>query len=223
MNAVTRRTFALAFALVGAVGGTAFATDFKVAEPVKGDAVAAGRESKGIVLMAVRWDRRWKCGAFENAQLRVIGFDKAPITKASDDADPDIVLDDAPRVMTKPEFETYAFLVDPGEYGLTRLEIKVARSVSDVGFFRVPRSKFLVDGKSRGGSFTVSSGEVVYIGHFYLDCYRQPILWRYYPDGREAFNEYLTSLKSTFPALEAERVTFRLFQTKEFGQDYKLP
>jgi len=65
--------------------------------------------------------------------------------------------------------------------------------------------------------------EVVYLGHFYLDCYQQPILWRFYPEGREGFNEYLASLKKIYPALNVEKVAFRLFQTKEFGQEYKLP
>ena len=48
-------------------------------------------------------------------------------------------------------------------------------------------------------------------------------LWRYYPEGRDGFNEYLSSVKKIYPALDTEKVVFRLFQTKEFGQDYKLP
>ncbi|MCG8994253.1 hypothetical protein LH435_01300 [Laribacter hongkongensis] len=193
-----------------------------VAERITGDAVNTNDQSKGIVLLAVRWDRRWNCARFENAQLRVIAFDKLPAAK-TDDAAPDIVLDDAPLVMTKPVFDNYAFRVEPGEYGLSRLEIKVAKSRSDVGVFKVPRSKFLDDGRSLGGTFTVSTGEVVYLGHFYLDCYQQPRLWRFYPEGRDGFNEYLASLKKVYPALDMEKVIFRLFQTKEFGQNYKLP
>ena len=72
----------------------------------------------------------------------MIGFDKLPSAQANDDVVGDIILDDAPLIMTKPIFDNYAFLVEPGDYGLSRLEIKVARSVSDVGFFKVPRSKF---------------------------------------------------------------------------------
>jgi hypothetical protein len=193
-----------------------------VAERITGDAVNTNDQSKGIVLLAVRWDRRWNCAGFENAQLRVITFDKLPVAKA-DDAAPDIVLDDAPLVMTKPVFDNYAFRVEPGEYGLSRLEIKVAKSRSDVGFFKVPRSKFLNEGKSLGGTFTVSAGEAVYLGHFYLDCHQQPILWRFYSEGRNGFNGYHASLKKVYPALDVEKVVFRLFQTKEFGQDYKLP
>lgn len=105
-----------------------------VAERVSGEAVNTTNQSKGLILLAVRWDRRWGCGGFENAQLRVLAFDKLPTAKA-DDVVPDILLDDAPLIMTKPLFENYAFQVEPGEYGLSRLEIKVAKSRSDVGFF----------------------------------------------------------------------------------------
>lgn len=177
----------------------------------------------GVVVLAVRWDRRWKCGGFENAQLRVFAFDKIPSTKG-DDATPDLVLDDAPAIATKPKFDNYAFLVPPGEYGLSRVEIKVAKSISEVGFFKVPRSRLMKDGRSEGGSFNVAPGEIVYIGHFYLDCStRQPTMWRYYPDGKEAFGEYLISLKGDFPWLDASKAIFRLFDTKSFGNDYKLP
>lgn len=208
---------------IGSMAKIAIAADLKTVQRVTGDAVVIPSEQKAIVLLAVRWDRHWKCGGFENAQLRVIGFDKLPSDKLSDEDDQDLILDDAPRVLTKPIFENYAFLVEPGEYGLSRLEIKVARSVSDIGIFKVPRSKFLADGKSLGGSFSVAAGEVVYIGHFYLDCKQQPTMWRYYPDGRDGFDAYLGSLKKAYPVLDTRKVLFRLFQTKEFGHDYALP
>ena len=88
--------------LLTVVYGTAVAAESSVAERITGSAVKAGQASKGVVLIAVRWDRRWKCAGFENAQLRVIGFDKLPNIKANDDVVGDIVLDDAPLIMTKP-------------------------------------------------------------------------------------------------------------------------
>ena len=209
--------------LTGLLFQTDVTAESAVAEQVTGDAVTASNQAKGVVLLAVRWDRRWRCGGFENAQLQAIGFDKLPAAKVNDAAAPDILLHDAPLLMTKPHYENYAFLVEPGEYGLSRLEIKVARSVSNVGYFRVPRSKLLKDGQSVGGTFTVGAGEIVYLGHFYLECTPQPILWRYYPEGRERFNEYLALLKKHYSALELEKVVFRLFQTKVFGHDYTLP
>ena len=199
-------------------GGVAAET--AIAERISAEALATPQPTKGVVLLAVRWDRRWGCAGFENTQLRVIGFDKLPSSKKDDEAQSDLLLDDAPLLMTKPAFDNYAFAVEPGEYGLSRLEIKVARSRSDVGFFKVPRSKLLKDGQPLGGMFNVAAGEVVYLGHFYLDCHQQPILWRYYLDGREEFNGYL---KKVYPASSLEKVVFRLFQTKEFGNDYKLP
>lgn len=201
----------------------AHADNSKVAEPITSDAYKQFGASKGVVLFAVRWDRKWSCGEFENAQLRVIGFDKLPSQRANDDEAPDILLDDAPLIMTKPVFENYALLVEPGDYGLSSLHIKVARSVSDVGVFKIPRSTFLKDGRSLGGTFKVGPGEIVYIGHFYLDCYKQPTLWRFYSEDRDAFDRYLASVKKEHPELDVTKAQFRLFQTTEFGYDYQLP
>jgi len=202
--------------------GTVLRAESTIAQPIPGSASTMGDGAKGVVLIAVRWDRRWNCGGFENAQLRFIGFDKLPSTKSSDEARSDIVLDDAPRLLTKPMFDHYAFLVEPGEYGVSRIDIKVASSVRDIRIATAPRSKLLKDGQPLGGSFTVGTGETVFIGLFYLDCYQEPTLWRYYPDGREEFNRYLETAKKTFPALDTEKVVFRLFRTTVFGQDYSL-
>jgi len=50
--------------------GTALAAESSVAQPIPVNASTMGDGTKGAVLIAVRWDRRWKCGGFENAQLR---------------------------------------------------------------------------------------------------------------------------------------------------------
>src|SRR5688572_20052985 len=145
-------TAARSVLLIGGLWFAASATaQSAIAERISGDAVAVN-PSKGVILFAVRWDRRWNCGGFENAQLRAIGFDKLPSAKAGDDIAADVLLEDAPLIMTRPVFDNYAFLVEPGDYGLSRLEIKVAKSRSDVGFFKIPRSKFLKDGQSLGGT-----------------------------------------------------------------------
>lgn len=44
------------------------------------------KDKKGVVILAVNWNRRWKCGQYENAQLRSFGFDRMPVTKSTDDA-----------------------------------------------------------------------------------------------------------------------------------------
>jgi hypothetical protein len=204
------------------IATVSFAVETRVVEPLTAEAYEKDRAAKGVVLFAVRWDRRWKCGDFENAQLRLIGFDRLPSQKTEEEK-PDLVVDDAPLIMTKPVFDSYAFLVEPGEYALSGLQIKVARSVSDVGQFKAPRSAFLKDGKSKGGTFSVGAGEIIYIGHFYLDCYQQPILWRYYAEGRDGFDEYLGVVKKNQPFLDITNAQYRLFKTTVFGRDYQLP
>jgi hypothetical protein len=201
----------------------ASSTNAQVAERLTEANVESAKDQKGIVLLAVRWDRRWKCGGYENAQVRVIGFDKLPSKMTSDDDRPDILLDDAPKIFTKPDFDNYAFLVEPGEYGLSGFLIKVARSISDTNYLAFPRSKLIKDSRSLGGSFSVNAGESVYIGNFYLDCYKSPTLWRYHSNGHEAFAEHLKEFKRDFPMLDTTKVKFRLFETTEFGNPYRLP
>ncbi|WP_287918781.1 hypothetical protein [Comamonas sp.] len=178
--------------------------------------------NKGGVLLSVRWDRKWKCAGFENAQLRLLGFDLFPSTRPVDDEGADLLLDDAPLLLTKPRFDDYAFLVEPGQYALSKLHIKVARSVRDVGIAKVGRETLLQDGASVGGTFNVDAGEVVYIGHFSIDCFQEPSLWRVYLKDRESFNEYLADQKKKVPELDTSKASFRLFKSSYFGRDFEL-
>ncbi|MEG2280680.1 MAG: hypothetical protein RSC37_11695 [Comamonas sp.] len=178
--------------------------------------------NKGVVLLSVRWDRKWKCAGFENAQLRMLGFDLFPSTRPVDDEGADLLLDDAPLLLTKPRFDDYAFLVEPGQYALSKLHIKVARSVRDVGIAKVGRETLLQDGASVGGTFDVDAGEVVYIGHFSIDCFQEPSLWRVYLKYRESFNEYLADQKKKVPELDTSKASFRLFKSSYFGRDFEL-
>ena len=145
-----------------------------------------------------------------------------PITRGNEDEGADLALADAPLLMTKPRFDDYAFVVEPGEYALVGLHIKAANSMSDVRLAKVGRDRLIKDGRPDGGSFVVAPGEVIYIGHFYLDCYKEPTLWRYYPEDREAFNAYLSSVTKQHPELDALKVQFRLFKTTYFGRDFEL-
>lgn len=178
--------------------------------------------TKGVVLLSVRWDRKWNCAGFKNAQLRLIGFDLLPSKHLIDDDAVDLLLDDAPLIMTKPNFDDYAFLIDPGQYALSRLHIKVARSVSDVGVAKIGRDHLLKDGVPDGGTFNVEAGEVVYIGHFSIDCYKEPILWRFYIEDKNGFGNYLIRQKEKIPELDISKAKFRLFKSKYFGRDYDL-
>ena len=73
------------------------------------------------------------------------------------------------------------------------------------------------------GTFTVKAGELVYIGHFGLDCYKEPTIWRYYPEGREGFDSYKQVIKKQYPFLDVDKMEFRLFKTSKLGRDYELP
>lgn len=178
--------------------------------------------NKGVVLLSVRWDRKWKCAGFENAQLRLLGFDLFPSTRPVDDEGADLLLDDAPLLLTKPRFDDYAFLVEPGQYALSKLHIKAARSVTDIGIAKAGRETLLQDGASVGGTFDVDAGEVVYIGHFSIDCFQEPSLWRVFLKDRESFNEYLADQKKKVPELDTSKASFRLFKSSYFGRDFEL-
>lgn len=51
---------------------------------------------------------------------------------------------------------------------MSAFDVKVVRSMQDMGHFKPPRSKMIENGESKAGRFTVAAGEVVYISHFFL-------------------------------------------------------
>jgi len=178
---------------------------------------------KGLVILSVNWDRKWGCGGFQNAELRELNFDHLPTARQKDDEMGDLVLEAPLRHASKPDIVDYAILVEPGEYALSFCSIKVGRSESDVGYIRYGRRQLMSDGKAQGGSFTVAAGESVYIGHFFLECAERPTLWRSYEEGRENFRNKMTAVRRKYPFLEVDKVQFRLFRTKIFGNPYELP
>jgi hypothetical protein len=99
----------------------------------------------------------------------------------------------------------------------------VASSRTNIKVADVDSSKLIVGGKSLGGTFTVSAGEVVYIGHFGVDCHGEPTPWRFYVDGKEEFDRYIDGFHKRYPFTKDVPVTYRLFQTEHFGQPYDLP
>jgi hypothetical protein len=184
--------------------------------------VAAAHGAKGIVLLDVNWGRRWNCGGFENAELRIIGFDRLPETKTEDDR-ADVMLIQPPlhSMASRPVFDSYALLLEPGEYTLAGFLIHVAYPSSD-DYWAAKRSDMLKDGKMDGGTFKVAAGEIVYIGNFFLDCFKAPQLWRYYTEGGENFKAHLAQYKQKYPFIDTGRVTYRLFETSRFGRPYEL-
>ncbi|WP_428826205.1 hypothetical protein ACLIKD_18700 [Azonexus sp. IMCC34842] len=193
-----------------------------VAVPYSSSAYAEGVGTKGVVLISANWSRKWKCGRFENAQLKGLSFDKAGSQKEGNDAKADIVLEDSSLFSAPPRFVNYAYIVEAGEYLLSAFSVKAAQSSSNVGYFNAARNDLIKDGKSKAGSFTVSAGEIVYVGHFFLDCAQDPMPWRYYPSDKGDFNQFLSGIKKEFDALDIEKVKFRLFDTTTMGSPFTL-
>lgn len=179
--------------------------------------------TKAIVLVSANWGRQWKCGQFDNARLQSLLFDRMDAPRASPDAAADFTLEDASIFPASTSFVDYAFVVEPGAYLLSGFRIKAARSTSDVGHVNGNRTTLIADGKSKAGSFVVGPGEVVYIGHFALDCALGPMPWRYYLEDRQSFEKYLALIKKKAPSLDVSDVKYRLFETSTMGRSFVLP
>jgi hypothetical protein len=177
--------------------------------------------SKGTVILQVNWGRYWKCGPYENAQLQQLAFRHLGENGESL-SDKDWELSPSSTLLVKPSFEPYVVLLEPGQYALSGFKFKVAASRSDVRVAEVDSSKLIVDGKAVGGLFTVAAGEVVYIGHFGVDCNGVPTPWRFYIEGKEEFDRYVDGFHKRFPFAKDIAVTYRLFQTERLGQPYAL-
>jgi len=181
-------------------------------------------KTKGLVVVSAMWGRTWKCAQFVNGQLRSFGFDRLPSQTTADDATADVVIEDSPySAQGGGPATNYVLALDPGEYGLAMFAIKVASSATEVKTANVGRARLFEGGKQIGGTFTVKAGELVYIGHFGLDCYKEPTIWRYYPGGREGFDHYKQLIKAQYPFLDVVTMQFRLFKTSMLGRDYVLP
>ena len=214
------RACILAIGMLAAVHARA---DSVAAEPFTRATYEHVAEQKAVVLLAANWSRRWKCGAFENAQLQSFGFDREGLQKASAADKPDLLLEDGSWLPASASFVNFALIVEPGVYQFSAFKIKAAKSISQVGNFGGDRTTLLTDGKSKAGSFSVAAGEVVYIGHFALDCAQAPMPWRYYPEDKASFAKYLERMGKEFPGLPVERAKFRLFDTTVMGQPFELP
>ena len=159
------------------------------------------------MLLEANWGRRWDCAGLDNAQLQSLTF-------AQRANGPALELKTPSRLFVDNSFKPYALIVKPGEYFLVGFDIKIAKSSTEVGH--------LVGEELDGGSFTVAAGEFVYIGHFGLDCTAQPMLWRYYIEGKDEFERYAAGFRERFPFVGDTPVQFRLFDTTLFGSEYSL-
>ena len=195
---------------------------FKETSGITKDSYLNNKSTNGVVLLDVNWGRWWGCGGYENAQLISLAFDKLPMMLMDNEAAPSLVLHTPSRLMVDPVFINYAYSLEPGEYAVSALSIKVAESVTKIGFLTAQRDKLYSEGLPIGGTFEVKPGEAVFIGNFYLDCTYDPMLWRYYSNGKEAFDAQVTEYEKRFPFLDLNNTQFRLFKTTIFGHDYEL-
>jgi hypothetical protein len=177
------------------------------------------KKELGVIIIQVNWGRTWKCGQFENAQLQALTFNKSPIDKPEAAS---LELETHSKLFVDNIFLPYAYVVQPGEYLLTAFDVKVARSTRDIMHIKGTNENLIKEGKSIGGTFNVNPGEIVYIGHFGLDCGAEPFLWRYYIDGRSEFESYIDGFRQKYPFVKNVPVQFRLFSTKMFGNPYAL-
>lgn len=177
------------------------------------------KPDRGVIIVQINWGRAWKCGQYENAQLQALTFTKSPIDSLEQVS---LVLEPPSKLFVDNKFLPYAFIVQPGDYVLTGFDVKTARSASDVAHIIGSKNTLIKDGKPMGGSFTVSPGEIVYIGHFGLDCGVEPFLWRNYIDGREEFERYIAGFRQKYPFVKSVPVQFRLFSTQLLGNPFSL-
>lgn len=177
------------------------------------------KSTLGVVIIQMNWGRVWKCGQYENAQLQALGFTRIPV-----DAVESVSLDlkTPSKLFVENKFLPYAYVVQPGEYVLTSFDVKVARSRAHVAHIAGAKDSLVKDGKAIGGTFTVDPGEIVYVGHFGLDCGAEPFLWRYHLDGREEFEKYVEGFRQEYPFVKQVPVRFRLFSTQLLGRPYQL-
>ncbi len=170
----------------------------------------------GVIVLQVNWGQTWDCGQFENAQLQALTFSQ--IGKSGGTS-----LELKPSsIFSKNVFIPYAYIVPPGKYFLTTFDVKVTSSVNNIFHIKGDKDNLVKDSKPIGGSFNVNPGEIVYLGHFGLDCAAEPFLWRYYIEGRDDFERYIEGFREQYPFVREIPVQYRLFTSQMFGNSYSL-
>lgn len=169
------------------------------------------KNEKGVILYGVNWTRKWGCAGLDNAQLHNLTFSLIDSLSGNLGGE-DIVLNNPAKMLARNVSESYAIIVEPGEYALTGFDIKVAKSQSDVSHIKARNKDLFENGRPIGGTFKVNAGEIVYIGDFGLDCAgAEPIPWRYYIQKGD-FDSYVGGFKEKYKFVGDKEVIYRLFQ-----------
>ena len=177
-------------------------------------------DEKAIIILHINWGRMWGCAKVENAQLMEMSFTR--INDSGAESPASLEFETPSKLSPKDGFRPYELVIDPGVYALSGFRVKVAKSVSDVGYLQANEDHLVKNGKPIGGSFEAGKGEIVYLGHIGLDCAVEPIPWRYYVEGKDQFKGYTAELAEYFPYLKGRKLMFRLLETTKFGQPYCL-
>lgn len=207
----------LAALVLGVLSSTAYSQDSALT--LTEETFNAHRQDRGVVVLHVNWGRQWNCHGHDNAQLQRLTFQRLPAGDASPE---EITLDIPSKIRTKDAFHRYALMVPPGEYALSGFRFKVASAVSSYTIHEPDASKLIANGRPKAGSFRVGAGEIVYIGHFGVDCNGEPSPWRFYIEGEEQFRQYAENFHREFPFTRSVPMTYRLFDTNVFGRQYAL-
>lgn len=208
----------LCLALLAAAAAASSAAD---PVPLSAKSYAKLAATHAVVVLQVNWGRYWGCGPYENAQLQRIAFRRLADAGQAPPAE-DWELRIPNRLTAKPVFQPYAFLVEAGRYALSGLRFKVAASAGDVRIAELDASALVPDGEPTGGSFTAGAGEMVYIGHFGVDCNGEPTPWRFYIEGQDEFARYSAGFHERFPFTKGRPLVFRLLETESFGTPYDI-
>jgi len=197
-------------------------SNITIAAKLKKNDYIKNKTEKSVVLFDVNWGRKWACGQFENAQLLSLTFEKLGVAVEKHNKYSKIELKTPSRAFAKLNFKNYGFLVEPGEYAFSGWAVKAAKSTTDVGTFKATRRDLVTGEVNFGGTFEVQKDEIIFIGNFFLDCYQSPIPWRYYPDGKEAFEFLKEEYSNKYKFIDKDKIQFRLLKTSNFGQPYEL-
>jgi hypothetical protein len=208
----------LACCLCACAGGTRLLGKDGKSLEVTAKTYAKNRATHGVVLFDANWGRHWGCSGYKYARLSSLSFDRLPAEGRDDKASPDILIEEPNKIRLNNRYLQYAIIVEPGEYALSGFKLLVSRG--SPMFMESRRSHLAPMGIEESGSFKVGANETVYIGHFDIDCYTMPMLWRYYWKGD--FQEYLGIQKDKYPFLKLDNVVYRLFDGKAFGRPHNL-
>lgn len=178
-------------------------------------------DNNAIVIMHINWGRKWSCGEYENAQIHKLSFQKL-LSNGEPSDEPAFEIETPSRLFVNDAFTQYTYLLESAKYAIVGYDIKVARSSTDVGHLVAKEDDLLDGGEALGGTFTAREDKVTYIGHFGVDCYQQPMPWRYHISGSDAFKAYVEDFRELYPFVKDIPVSFNLFSTETMGLTYTL-